>query len=64
MAPLISAAKSTLPYPLYTCDFDPLDSSRLVVGGGGGAGSNGVGNKIVGFPGHMEDLREYFQFMC
>jgi hypothetical protein len=47
MAPLISCAKVTLSYPLYACDFDPLDSSRLVVGGGGGAGRSGVGNKIV-----------------
>ncbi|KAI9646746.1 hypothetical protein NHQ30_004744 [Ciborinia camelliae] len=47
MAPLIPSAKSTLSYPLYACDFDPVDSSRLVVGGGGGAGRTGVGNKIT-----------------
>ncbi|KAF8865776.1 hypothetical protein BDZ45DRAFT_796041 [Acephala macrosclerotiorum] len=47
MAPLIPSAKVTLSYPLYACDFDPLDSSRLVVGGGGGAGRTGVGNKIT-----------------
>jgi hypothetical protein len=47
MAPLIPSAKTTLSYPLYACDFDPLDNSRLVVGGGGGAGRSGVGNKIV-----------------
>ncbi|APA07776.1 hypothetical protein SS1G_00636 [Sclerotinia sclerotiorum 1980 UF-70] len=47
MAPLIPSAKSTLSYPLYACDFDPIDSSRLVVGGGGGAGRTGVGNKIT-----------------
>ncbi|CAG8961979.1 hypothetical protein HYFRA_00014024 [Hymenoscyphus fraxineus] len=47
MAPLIPSAKSTLSYPLYACDFDPLDSTRLVVGGGGGAGRSGVGNKIT-----------------
>ncbi|CZR59075.1 uncharacterized protein PAC_08967 [Phialocephala subalpina] len=47
MAPLIPSAKLTLSYPLYACDFDPLDSSRLVVGGGGGAGRTGVGNKIT-----------------
>jgi len=47
MAPLIPIAKETLSYPLYACDFDPLDSTRLIVAGGGGAGSNGVGNKIV-----------------
>jgi len=47
MAPLIPSAKATLSYPLYACDFDPLDSTRLIVGGGGGAGRSGVGNKIV-----------------
>ena len=47
MAPLIPFAKATLSYPTYACDFDPLDSSRLIVGGGGGAGKTGVGNKIV-----------------
>jgi hypothetical protein len=53
MAPLIPSAKATLSYPLYACDFDPLDSTRLVVGGGGGAGRSGVGNKIVSL---REDL--------
>jgi len=48
MAPLIPSAKAALSYPLYACDFDPLDSGKLVVGGGGGAGRSGVGNKIVG----------------
>ncbi|KAK6607290.1 hypothetical protein H4I95_04939 [Botrytis cinerea] len=47
MAPLIPSAKLTLPYPLYACDFDPVDSTRLVVGGGGGAGRSGVENKIT-----------------
>ncbi|RDL35364.1 Uncharacterized protein BP5553_07295 [Venustampulla echinocandica] len=47
MAPLVPSAKATLSYPLWACDFDPLDSSRLVVGGGGGAGRSGVGNKIT-----------------
>lgn len=47
MAPLIPSAKATLSYPLYAVDFDPLDSTRLLVGGGGGAGRTGVGNKIV-----------------
>jgi hypothetical protein len=45
----LSSAKATLSYPLYACDFDPKDATRLVVGGGGGAGKSGVGNKIVGF---------------
>ncbi len=47
MAPKIPGAKLTLDYPLYACDFDPNDATRLVVAGGGGAGKNGVGNKIV-----------------
>ncbi|KAK7717336.1 hypothetical protein SLS64_002826 [Diaporthe eres] len=34
-------------YPLYGCDFDPQDSNRLFVGGGGGATKSGVGNKIT-----------------
>jgi hypothetical protein len=48
MAPLIPSAKVTLAYPLFACEFDPLDSTRLFVGGGGGAGRSGVPNKIVG----------------
>ncbi|EPQ64778.1 Bgt-5142 [Blumeria graminis f. sp. tritici] len=48
MAPLkSSSAKITLPYPLYACDFDPANSTKLVVGGGGGASRTGVGNKIT-----------------
>ena len=47
MAPGITSAKVTLSYPLYACDFDPNNAARLVVGGGGGAGKNGIGNKIV-----------------
>lgn len=45
----LASAKVTLSYPLYACDFDPKDATRLVVGGGGGAGKSGVGNKIVSF---------------
>ena len=45
--PDFPSAKLTLSYPLYACDFDPQDPTRLVVGGGGGAGRSGVGNKIV-----------------
>ncbi|PBP17054.1 hypothetical protein BUE80_DR012228, partial [Diplocarpon rosae] len=62
MAPLISFAKSTLSYPLYAVDFDPLDSSRLLVGGGGGAGRTGVGNKITLLdttnPNELAELRD------
>ncbi|KAI1487202.1 hypothetical protein F5X96DRAFT_651171 [Biscogniauxia mediterranea] len=42
----IPSAKITLSYPLYGCAFDPTDANLLVVGGGGGPGRNGVGNKI------------------
>ncbi|KAG9239361.1 hypothetical protein BJ875DRAFT_391358 [Amylocarpus encephaloides] len=62
MAPLIPSAKATLSYPLYACDFDPLDSSRLVVGGGGGAGRSGIGNKITlldaSNPSELEEIGE------
>ena len=47
MAPSIASAKLTLSYPLYAADFDPSNSDFLVVGGGGGEGRSGVGNKIV-----------------
>ena len=46
--PLPTVAKLKLSYPLYGADFDPLSSSFLIVGGGGGEGKHGVGNKIVG----------------
>jgi len=44
----IATASLTLLYPLYTCDFDPNDPTKLIVGGGGGPTRSGVGNKIVG----------------
>ena len=40
-------AKITLTYPLYAADFDPRNSDFLLVGGGGGEGRSGVGNRIV-----------------
>lgn len=43
----LESAKITLSYPLYACDFDPTDATKLVVGGGGGAGKSGIGNKLV-----------------
>ncbi|XXH04895.1 hypothetical protein Hte_011317 [Hypoxylon texense] len=46
MANQIPTAKITLTYPLYSCAFDPIDSS-LIVAGGGGPGRNGIGNKIT-----------------
>ncbi|KAI2626500.1 hypothetical protein GGR54DRAFT_591261 [Hypoxylon sp. NC1633] len=47
MADRITNAKITLSYPLYSCAFDPADPNQLIVAGGGGAGRNGVGNKIT-----------------
>ncbi|KAI1000430.1 hypothetical protein K3495_g7765 [Podosphaera aphanis] len=47
MAPAVSFASTTLNYPLYACDFDPRDPSKLAVGGGGGTSKTGVGNKIT-----------------
>ncbi|KAL2068379.1 hypothetical protein VTL71DRAFT_16477 [Oculimacula yallundae] len=62
MAPLIPSAKATLSYPLYAVDFDPLDSTRLLVGGGGGASRTGVGNKITlldaSKPTELKELRD------
>ncbi|KAI0180269.1 hypothetical protein GGR52DRAFT_530523 [Hypoxylon sp. FL1284] len=46
MTSRIPTAKITLTYPLYSCAFDPTDSS-LIVAGGGGPGRNGIGNKIT-----------------
>lgn len=40
-----TSEKITLTYPLFCADF--LDADRLVVGGGGGEGRSGVGNRIV-----------------
>ncbi|KAH7162306.1 hypothetical protein B0J13DRAFT_5483 [Dactylonectria estremocensis] len=47
MTPPFPCASIELDYPLYALDFDKEDSNRLVVGGGGGAGRSGVGNKIT-----------------
>jgi glycyl-tRNA synthetase len=47
MAPTVHSAKLTLSCPLFAADFDPRDNGRLLVGGGGGEGRSGVGNKIV-----------------
>ena len=57
MAPPIASAKLTLSYPLYAADFDPENSGFLVVGGGGGEGRSGVGNKIVSFDLSKADFR-------
>lgn len=47
MPPPFPEAKITLDYPLYGCTFDPQDTNRIFVGGGGGASRTGVGNKIT-----------------
>ncbi|TPX23651.1 hypothetical protein DIZ76_012986 [Coccidioides immitis] len=46
MAPTVSSAKITLSCPLFAADFDPRNNGLLLVGGGGGEGRSGVGNKI------------------
>ncbi|KAJ5736551.1 uncharacterized protein N7483_001676 [Penicillium malachiteum] len=46
MAPIVHTAKITLSCPVFSADFDPRDNGRLLVGGGGGEGRSGVGNKI------------------
>lgn len=47
MAPTVYSAKLTLSCPLFAADFDPRNNGRLLVGGGGGEGRSGVGNKIA-----------------
>ncbi|KAF2457292.1 hypothetical protein BDY21DRAFT_304478 [Lineolata rhizophorae] len=47
MTPPVSFTKTTLSYPVYAADFDPYNRGYLVVGGGGGEGRSGVGNKIT-----------------
>jgi hypothetical protein len=49
MAPTIPSAKLTLSCPLFAADFDPRNHGFLLVGGGGGEGRSGVGNKIASF---------------
>ncbi|KAL9098440.1 MAG: hypothetical protein Q9163_005901 [Psora crenata] len=47
MSPPFAHAKITLSCPLYAADFDPRNNDFLLVGGGGGEGRSGVGNKIT-----------------
>ncbi|OJJ48802.1 hypothetical protein ASPZODRAFT_60297 [Penicilliopsis zonata CBS 506.65] len=47
MAPTFASAKLTLSCPLFAADFDPRNQGFLLVGGGGGEGRSGVGNKII-----------------
>ena len=37
MAPNVSYAKTTLPFPIFAAEFDPYNRGYLVVAGGGGA---------------------------
>lgn len=60
MAPNIYPAKLTLSCPLFAADFDPRNNRFLLVGGGGGQGRSGVGNKIASpfpsfFPTYLTD---------
>lgn len=48
MPPSITSEKITLTYPIFGAAF--IDGNRLLVGGGGGEGRSGVGNKIVRVP--------------
>lgn len=50
MAPRVHSAKITLSCPLFAADFDPKNAGFLLVGGGGGEGRSGVGNKIASNP--------------
>ena len=50
MSPPYASSKITLSCPLYASDFDPKNHGFLLVGGGGGEGRSGVGNKIVTRP--------------
>ena len=53
MAPPFASSNVTLSCPLYACDFDPNNHDFLLVGGGGGEGRSGVGNKIVEHPSRL-----------
>lgn len=57
MAPKITSSKITLSCPLFAADFDPHNHGFLLVGGGGGEGRSGVGNKIV----RITNLERYKQ---
>ncbi|KAL2752860.1 hypothetical protein ACRALDRAFT_2113393 [Sodiomyces alcalophilus JCM 7366] len=47
MGPPLEVSRLTLNYPPYSCEFDPQDATRLLVGGGGGANRSGVANRIT-----------------
>ncbi|KAI7161391.1 hypothetical protein KC349_g2827 [Hortaea werneckii] len=43
----VSFAKTCLPYPIFSADWDPYNRGYLVVGGGGGESKTGVPNQIT-----------------
>ncbi|KAI6871296.1 hypothetical protein KC323_g1939 [Hortaea werneckii] len=43
----VSFAKTSLPYPIFSADWDPYNRGYLVVGGGGGESKTGVPNQIT-----------------
>ena len=45
--PTITESWIKLDYPVYACDFDTQDDTRLITAGGGGPGKSGVRNEIV-----------------
>ncbi|KAG6031723.1 hypothetical protein E4U41_007473 [Claviceps citrina] len=47
MASPFPRAQIEVDYPIYAVEFDPQDANKLFIGGGGGAGRSGVGNKIT-----------------
>ncbi|KAG5991313.1 hypothetical protein E4U52_003800 [Claviceps spartinae] len=47
MAPPFPRSQIEVDYPIYAVDFDPQDATKLIIGGGGGAGRSGVDNKIT-----------------
>ncbi|KAK4166804.1 hypothetical protein QBC43DRAFT_257666 [Cladorrhinum sp. PSN259] len=57
MAPAIPSQELKLSYPLYAVEFEPEDTNRLIIGGGGGANRSGVGNKISVLDTSKEELQ-------
>ncbi|KAF2500192.1 hypothetical protein BU16DRAFT_501834 [Lophium mytilinum] len=49
MSPPISISEAKTSYPIFAATFAHNHAGYLVVGGGGGAGRSGVGNKITAF---------------
>ncbi|ROT36020.1 hypothetical protein SODALDRAFT_328406 [Sodiomyces alkalinus F11] len=57
MGPPLEVARLTLNYPPYSCDFDPQDATKLLVGGGGGANRSGVANRITAIDTSRNEIR-------